>query len=575
MKSKVADLSDKSRVKVHYTRLQKRQATFGFNRPVDNREEVTRTPKPRNQKRGPKRKKDLAVEPGSDRRLFRMDNNNIPDPTLLNVSTGSGEIAFDSNGRSVEEVNTVRIPSSSAALTQTTNTNQTQRPIGTGAIPKASQTNKNSAPTNRNSLSNQNQFGFQRTPQTNDFWNFPSTPAVTMESVKNLISQSQERSMQLMTERFEQLLKTHLQPPPQPQNSNNNKRHNRNRKQNNENFSHRNDINANKNVVENPYCYKNQNEFRIASNYNDGPQNNIEFESNRFAENSSFRQNPGEMFSPQNFRQSLGSSVHSINNMKVQLDKWNLKFDGSNVEEFWFKIECCKESSPYSWDQVFKHFHCLLNDRLQRWYWRFRENNRNAGIQLLRNTMLDSFRTRESDLDIWGLIMKRKQRVGEKFDDFWKEIEDLTWRFKVARPSEDIIGALRSIVLPEISLALTVYETDSLSKFLDKCREADRNIKNQFLFQNRFNRRVNEIELVNENEHALEALRLPFKKEDKVSQKRENISCANCDSEKHLWRDCPSDRRRIFCYRCCFQGVTTPKCPNCHPENAENSKISD
>lgn len=195
---------------------------------------------------------------------------------------------------------------------------------------------------------------------------------------------------------------------------------------------------------------------------------------------------------------------------------------------------------------------------------------------MLRNTMLDNFRTRETDMDIWGMMMKRKQKLGERFDDFWKEMEDLSWRFKESRSSQEIIQVLRANMLPEISLALTVYETNSLSKFLDKCREADKNIRYQNYSQNKFNRKINELEMEPNEEASIEALKFQFRRnEERPTQKRENLSCANCDANDHLWRECPSDKRRIFCFKCCYQGVTTPKCPNCNPSQSGNLKSSD
>lgn len=172
--------------------------------------------------------------------------------------------------------------------------------------------------------------------------------------------------------------------------------------------------------------------------------------------------------------------------------------------------------------------------------------------------------------------MKRKQRNGERFDDFWKEMEDLSWRFKVSRSPEEIMQVLKANMLPEISLAMTVYETTSLSKFLDKCREADKNLRYQSYSQNKFSRRVNELELDQNNEPSLEALRFNFRRPDeRPHQKRESLTCANCDSTEHLWRDCPVEKRRIFCFKCCLQAVTTPKCPNCNPSQSENLKGSD
>lgn len=40
------------------------------------------------------------------------------------------------------------------------------------------------------------------------------------------------------------------------------------------------------------------------------------------------------------------------------------------------------------------------------------------------------------------------------------------------------------------------------------------------------------------------------------------VSCWNCFKDGHRFNEC-SEPRRLFCYRCGFSGVTTPKCPAC------------
>lgn len=609
---------EKDRVRVHNTRLHKRQANFAGNRPGDYPNPLDKTPKVRNQKSGLQKKKNLTVEPLSKKPLYTMEANESNTGT---PAQGAGEVEFDRNGRLVEE----------PILPLTTSTATTN--IGTGARRKTSEFQTASGGSGQTNLQyttapsktyyNRDNFGMRglnaniRVQGNQNEYELAYRP-LTVESVRVMIGEAQEKSMQTMMQKFEQMLKNQfMEKSPAGDRENGNQRpkktNNRGNHRNNNKRYEYNVYSAGKGALNNTtqdvqsrtqnnyFEVENsrnlprstQNEFyryyesggndnaRGYDQYQDIPLTGSSFRNthtNRERRQSDEGREQQHEFGSANLSQESSSHNHGNPNgyHKVQLDKWNIRFDGSKIEEFWFKVECCKESSPYTWDQVFKHFQCLLSDRMQRWYWRFRENNRAADIQLLKNTMLDSFRTRENDLDIWGLMMKRKQRNGERFDDFWKEMEELSWRFKVSRSADEIIQVLRSNMLPEISLALTVYETRSLSKFLDKCREADKNIRYQSFSQSRFVKRVNELEIEPEDEPSLEALRFQFKKqEDKTSIKRENLTCANCDSREHLWRDCPIEKCRTFCYKCCHQGVTTPKCPNCNPRNSENFKHSD
>lgn len=627
---------DKDRERTHNTRYRRRQQNFAGNRVDDYVAPPERTPKPRDQKEGTKKKKNLTVEPLTKRPLYTMD-----DPSQQGAPvSGAGETSFNPAGILLEEAvattTTVGKTSTNTITTASgTRTNTTQ----TGVRPKTSEYQRDSLyRTNGNGpigpWTAPHQYNYYdplgiRTQaangRTRDLWSnqevpIPSTQPLTTDSVKGMIGEAQEKSMKIMMDKFEQMLKSQIGEnrtqtryrEEVPQDNSKRKSQNRNLPENNYNPGRsagylaetRNGSSAGtrynlgrpaSNTVgarNNDYAGagydpgRKAGGFSEARSYNDYNRHQNEQEGNDYGHRPS-NYYAGERGPNQNGRHrtpqspfrggsSGEGSFHSNGaQTKVQLDRWNIKFEGNNVEEFWFKVDCCKEASPYTWDQVFKHFHCLLSDRLQRWYWRFRDNYRNADIYLLRDNMLDNFRARETDMDIWGLIMRKKQRIGERFDDFWKEIEDLSWRFKIYRSSEEMIQVLRANMLPEISLALTVYETTSLAKFLDKCREADKNLRYHTYAQSKFTRKINEIELEENNELPVEAIRFQYKRADERSYpKRENLTCANCDSTEHLWRDCPVEKRRIFCYKCCLQGVTTPNCSNCSPPLSENSRSS-
>lgn len=596
--------TEKERVRVYNTRQHKRQHKFSGNRPDDPVDPLSKTPKIRNQKPGPRRRKNLTVSPLTKNPLFTMEDNN--QTSRANApNSGAGEVSFDGNGMMIDQP-----PITTTAPTKRiANGNK-----GNGALPKTSQyQNINKSMHNTQSFptplifNNPDPLGIHSGPQSNRPTNLGNQyelayRPLTFDSVRHMIGEAQEKSMQTMMVKFEQMLKSQLGDRENPQEETNktNRKKRGNRKNNggkrydniNNNFqpdSRKNAEETNSEINRNRIP-ANSAEARLDSNYfarnqpNGGREPGIPLRRNNFGygANNNYEQNENrnnrESWSNSYFDDSRErfSGYFSDHRKKVKLEEWGVKFDGSKIEDFWFKIECCQASSPYSWNQVYDNFQCLLTTRYQNWYWAFRRNNRRGDIHLLRNTMLDNFRTRENDIDIWGSMMKRKQKPGERFDDFWREIEDISWKFKTPKSPKEIIQVLRSNMLPEMSLALTVYETNSLSKFLDKCREADKNFRFQSFPQNRYTKKISEIDLEDDPEPLIEAMKFPYKRtEDKSNSKRENITCANCDSTEHLWRECPVEKRRIFCFKCCHQGVTTPNCPKCHPKLQENSNHSD
>lgn len=78
------------------------------------------------------------------------------------------------------------------------------------------------------------------------------------------------------------------------------------------------------------------------------------------------------------------------------------------------------------------------------------------------------------------------------------------------------------------------------------------------------------------SEESCNAVAVPPKKKGKAltkrKEKKKTISkmenkCWNCLEMGHIFADCPSERTRIFCFRCGRYKITTPECPNCQEKN--------
>lgn len=46
--------------------------------------------------------------------------------------------------------------------------------------------------------------------------------------------------------------------------------------------------------------------------------------------------------------------------------------------------------------------------------------------------------------------------------------------------------------------------------------------------------------------------------------------CWNCKLTGHSFVDCISEQRNVFCFRCGFDNVITPKCPRCRGNDKTN-----
>lgn len=62
---------------------------------------------------------------------------------------------------------------------------------------------------------------------------------------------------------------------------------------------------------------------------------------------------------------------------------------------------------------------------------------------------------------------------------------------------------------------------------------------------------------------------VPSKRDEKP--KAEDRPCYNCGAKGHWFQDCPSDRTRIFCFRCGANNTYAAECPKCNPTPTSKS----
>lgn len=271
----------------------------------------------------------------------------------------------------------------------------------------------------------------------------------------------------------------------------------------------------------------------------------------------------------------------------VKLYKWGIKYDGISmpVDYFFSVIEMKQPSYPYSFDQIFQHFDQLLTGKAQTFYFQFRLTNPRANYNFLKLAMEEQYGSLDTETDIWKKILLRRQKFGETFDDFYESIKELRLRLKDPRTSVEIISLLRDNVLHEISLALVSFSSNSLSAFVQKCRETDKLIKRNYSFKQKSGRpHVNEVvvEDVEEQVVDLEAFQSYSRNRfnnppqnnafNKTKEKRE-FRCYNCDATDHGWFKCPEKTRILFCYECGEKETNTVECPRCS-ENRKRSEQS-
>lgn len=250
-----------------------------------------------------------------------------------------------------------------------------------------------------------------------------------------------------------------------------------------------------------------------------------------------------------------------------QLDKWGLKFDGSNktltVEDFVFRVELLRTDYNCPWDVLLKGFHHLVTGNASSWFWAFRMKNPTYEWHTLKYHLIKKFRNFESDFEIQRRIMERRQAPNESADSFITEIVKLKNQMRLHVDEAELVKIVKDNLkdgLAQLVFPITIYNFDHL---LEECKRAERNISKRSSHRMPLGnpRKIYEIEMHNDPEEDEQVRLVEALQKDKLPAKQ--LVCWNCKTSGHSFIECPVVQRNVFCYRCGFDGVTSPTCPRC------------
>lgn len=313
---------------------------------------------------------------------------------------------------------------------------------------------------------------------------------------------------------------------------------------------------------QNPNVHEpNQNPFQGGPNYSRYEQPPI----NIYAQYPQYRQNY-----PQH-RQNDNLQNNVNNPQRVQLDKWGIQFNGSNmpVEDFIFRVECKQSTSNYSWGEVYNHFNNLLSGPVEEWYWNFRRNSPRATYDDFKLALAERYPKKDSDIDLWRKLINRKQKLGESFDDFVDEVERIYHKMVEQPTNQQLINVIRDNVNSEISTYIGLNRTNSMVTLKHMAREAEKLATKLIPSSNRnkpYSKHLSEVSETefcqNPEDHVFVEAFSTQKREYKVFQ------CKRC-SQKFRVDEESKEEKRIYCYGCGKEGFIKSNCPSCS-ENRQN-----
>lgn len=312
-------------------------------------------------------------------------------------------------------------------------------------------------------------------------------------------------------------------------------------------------LNSNRPCIVNPISASQDSQNRRNHHTNDFRPS---FGNRNYNQNRNFPNRPNSRLPT--FNHNFDLTTDKVSNI---MSGWHLKFSGQDEEElsvdnFLYRVQALTiQSLRGDFEVLCRHIHLLFSGKAMDWFWRFHRTSSSFDWETLCVQLKNQFRDRRTDFDLKEQIRGRKQRMGEKFDDYYDTILQIADRLENPITQFELIEILKRNLRPEIRKGLLHFKIESISQLREFVRKHE--ILEEELEGRRSNRSFNSRRTVSEIE--TDNVEIQSVQVEEIS----DIICWNCSEKGHRFDDCLGERR-IFCYGCGAPNIFKPNCGKCN-----------
>jgi len=270
----------------------------------------------------------------------------------------------------------------------------------------------------------------------------------------------------------------------------------------------------------------------------------------------------------------------AVNRMKG----WGFHFEGSgtglSVESFIQRAELLtRQTLRGNFDLLHNNVYMLLRGKAAEWYYEFNRTRTAANWPELVRALREQFGETISDSQLMRQLYDRRQRPGEKFDDFLDALKRISSRMMTPLTDHELFNVARGALRDDVQKELLHMHIHGLSHLRQLCRESEDFTEqcNQraglerrsgpkppsFPPAGKMFRNVNELQVdcragweENDEEDG------DFLTEEVAAIGQRVLKCWNCLEEGHPWFKCRKEQK-LFCWGCGKPGIKTPDCGRC------------
>lgn len=294
-------------------------------------------------------------------------------------------------------------------------------------------------------------------------------------------------------------------------------------------------------------------------------------------------QNIASIGLPQNDRGIRQNRDLNGEQIRIRVDKFGIVFDGNtshmSVDDFIFRLERLQAQYDIPWSEILRDFRLLVVGQAHEWFWLYTKNHIIHDWPELRHALESQYKTIRSNFELMRDLAERRQQSHESIDAYFLTMGQL--RSKLLQPISEyeMIKIMKRNIRESVGRIVYPMMISSVEQLRMECIEAEKNFPRRdprgVVLPQRPVRHVNEA-FLEPVEYVEEEMRNEYGDDivgvaaiDSSSQQPKQVVCWNCRISGHVFMECPSTQRSLFCYKCGKPGVTKPRCPICSLENSK------
>lgn len=286
------------------------------------------------------------------------------------------------------------------------------------------------------------------------------------------------------------------------------------------------------------------------------------------------------------------------NRRSIPINQWNVKFSGEensmSLSEFLGEVDLFAESEGFSDRELFASAIHLFSGYARKWFKANCVDLRSWGD--LVSALKEEFQSEYYDFLLLSEIDSRSQGREESFSAFLAVMVILFGKLCVPLSEQYKIYILRKNMLKEHAMAIATVEISTVRQLATICRRLDstrmlqeqnsgRCVEPAFKTPTYVKKTVRpQVNVVDSGEDSGDELcelrRKQFPRPNPnigskiIKSDKSNFRCFNCDQLGHVFRRCPVERTREFCFGCGLKDVKIMFCPKCNISQLNDTPVS-